>query len=839
MTRLEPVSDREGSSSRADSQVVAAVDAPAARPGAGARRRSVRVSAAFALVFVVAVLLGRRTVMDGTSLSLVWPAAGVAAAWFAVQRDHGTRLLDTALLALVTWTLNVATGTGPLLALFFVAANLVQAEVFVRLLRRWSPGLWGSGGGDALTGTRTLARVLAAAVVATSAGALVGPTAAALDTGRWSWLVVAVWLVRNSVSILLITVMVLRVGHALAVRSRASGGDRPDAHVRRLPFLVPSGWQAVELAAAVVGSVAAYAAVFWFAHGLPLAFVPLSLTVWVALRFDTTLVSIHDVLVSALAVVLTLAGGGPFALIPTDATRALVVQVYVGLLAVIGLMLAVSRDEREVLVLRLRRSETTARELLDQARLRAEFVDTVLATVDVGVAVCDAEGRLTLLNDTARTWAGADPAAALVEVADLDGRLSVLRAEGSPLGRALHEGRVEGVELLISPPDRPPVPVTCSARRMVAEDGTLLGAVVAMHDLRTLRSRESALADANERLREHGDHLERVTQVSRAVLTSEEPRRAVCEAALEISEAVSVTLWQPDLVARRFVATAAATAGVSHDADGPPVAADLDLDTGSSLVNACYRQNRAVFLADATRHPLANPLIAETLGHDASGVWLPVPGREGNVAGVLVVLWASRVAVLPPGTSALLTALAAEAAHAFDRADLVAQLARAAVHDPLTGLANRRRWDEVAALEIARATRTDTPLTFALVDLDHFKAYNDARGHLEGDELLREFARRAPAHLRDLDVLARWGGEEFALALPGCTAEQARLVADRIRGDVPDGQTCSIGVSQWEPGQDAVQVMAAADEALYRAKHQGRDQTVLAPGRGRPAALTA
>jgi len=810
--------------------VEAAVSTPAASPHPA--RRAVLRSGAFALAFAVAVLLGRLTVMDGTSLSLVWPAAGVAAAWFAVQRGAGTRALDAALLAVVTWSLNLATGTGAVLALFFVAANLVQVEVFVRLFRRWTPGLWGSGGSGPLTGTRTLVRVLAAALVATAAGALVGPTASALEAGHWSWLAVAVWLVRNSVAVLLITVAVLRVGHALAAR-RAPAADGDAAP--RLPLVVPRGWRAVELAAALVASGLAYAAVFWFAHGLPLGFIPLTLTVWVALRFDTTLVAVHDVLVSALAVLLTLAGGGPFAVIATDATRALVVQVYVGLLAVIGLMLAVSRDEREVLVLRLRGSEATARELLAQVELRAEFGDAVLATVDVGVAVCDAEGRLTLLNDTARTWTGtgaADP----LGTGDGDG-LAVLRAAGSPLRRALDEGRVEGLELLIAPAGRPEVPVTCSARRMVGEDGTLLGAVVAMHDLRSLRARERALAVANDRLREHRDHLEHLTRVSRAVLTSEEPRRAVCEAALEITGAHSATLWQPDTVRRCFTGTASATAGVPA-VDGAPGLVDLDMDGASSLVDACYRENRTLFLADATRHPLTNPLIAETLGDDVSGMWLPVPGRDGGVAGVLVVLWLERLAVLPAATSALLTALAAEAAHAFDRADLVAQLGRAAVHDPLTGLPNRRRWDEVAAREIARAARTGAPLTFALVDLDHFKTYNDTRGHLAGDELLREFARRGPAHLRDLDVLARWGGEEFALALPGCTAEQARLVADRMRADVPGGQTCSIGVSQWRPEQSIEQVMAAADEALYRAKRSGRDQTVLATGGPRAAALT-
>nr|WP_276611111.1 sensor domain-containing diguanylate cyclase [Kineococcus siccus] len=789
-------------------------------------------SAGFAAVFAVAVYLGRQTVMDGTSLSLVWPAAGVAAAWFAVQRDAGTRWLDAGLLSAVTWSINLATGTDGLLALFFVAANLVQVEVFVVLLRRWCPGLWGTGGRDPLTGTRTLVRLMVAALAGTAAGALIGPTSAALSTGTWSWLVLAVWLVRNTVSVLLITVAVLRVGHALSARSGSGAAPGGPGATRRLPFLVPAGWRAAELTAAVLASGFAYAAVFWLAHGLPLAFLPLALTVWVALRFDTTLLTVHGVLVSTGAVLCTLAGGGPFALIATDATRALVVQVYVGLLAVIGLMLAVSRDERAVLVGRLRGSEATAHELLAQVQLRAEFGDTVLATVDVGVAVSDAEGRLTLLNDTARTWCGLDPGTDLAAAGGdgvADG-LTALVADDSPLRRALAEGRVEGVELLLAPAGRPPVPVTCSARRMTAADGTLAGAVVAMHDLRSLRSRETALAAANDRLREHGEHLEHLARVSRAVLTSDEPRRAVCDAALEVTGAHSVTLWQPDLVDRRFVATGGATAGVPADDAVPPAAADLAMDGASSLVDLCFRQDRTLFLPDAARHPLASPLIAEVLGPDTSGVWLPVPDRDGTVAGVLVVLWTTRVAVLPAQTSALLTALAAEAAHAFDRADLVAQLGRAAVHDPLTGLANRRRWDEVAALEIARAARTGAPVTFALIDLDHFKAYNDTHGHLAGDRLLEEFARRAPASLRDLDVLARWGGEEFAVALPGCTAEQARHVADRIRADVPDGQTCSIGVCQWQPGQGIEQVMAEADAALYRAKRQGRDRTVLAAG---------
>ena len=824
-------------------------------------------SFAFALVFAGAVLLGRTTIMDGTSLSLVWPAAGVAAAWFAVQRDAGTRWIDAALLALITWSLNLATGAGVLLALFFVAANLLQAEVFVHLLRRWTPHLWGAGGQEPLTGTRTLARVLAAALTATAAGALVGPTAAALAAGSWSWLTVAVWMVRNSVAIALITVMVLRVGHLLTLhrsrRRQADDGAEVGADAannpspRQLPFLLPTGWRALELAAAVTASALAYLGVFWFAHGLPLAFMPLALTVWIALRFDTTLVALHDFLISCAAVLLTLAGGGPFAAIADDATRALVVQAYVGLLAVIGLTLALGRDEREVLMGQLRTSQAHAVDLLAQVRLRAEFSDTVLATVDVGVAVCDARGRITLLNDTARTWHGLDANQPLDFISDCAtaSPLAALQAENSPLQRALrHDATTSagsagsagsaatgagilGVELLIAPPGLPAVPVTCSARPLNAPDGTVLGAVLAMHDLRSLRAREDALAAANAQLREQAENLERLVAASRDVLTSPDPRRAVCEAARDISGGWSAMLWQPDGAKRQFVATghvdASTTASAAEDVSGRELqratseAMTLDLYGATSLVHACYYSGQPIFLADAARHPQANPAIAATMG-EASGAWIPVPGRDGVIAGVLVVLWRERLAALPPATSALLTALASEAAHAFDRADLVDRLAHTAVHDPLTGLANRRRWDEAAGIEIARAARTGAPLTFALIDLDHFKAYNDTRGHLAGDELLRAFAGRAPVHLRDLDVLARWGGEEFALALPGCTAEQARVVVDRIRADVPDGQTCSIGVSQWRAALSAEQVMAEADEALYRAKGEGRNRTVLA-----------
>ncbi len=139
---------------------------------------------------------------------------------------------------------------------------------------------------------------------------------------------------------------------------------------------------------------------------------------------------------------------------------------------------------------------------------------------------------------------------------------------------------------------------------------------------------------------------------------------------------------------------------------------------------------------------------------------------------------------------------------------------------------NRRRWDDLARTEIARATRSRTPLTFALIDLDHFKRYNDTRGHLAGDDLLRAFTAAAAGQLREVDTLARWGGEEFALLLPDCSAADAVAVVDRIRAAVPDGQTCTVGVCEWVPGLDARAVVEAADRALYAGKAT-RNTTVV------------
>jgi diguanylate cyclase (GGDEF)-like protein len=166
---------------------------------------------------------------------------------------------------------------------------------------------------------------------------------------------------------------------------------------------------------------------------------------------------------------------------------------------------------------------------------------------------------------------------------------------------------------------------------------------------------------------------------------------------------------------------------------------------------------------------------------------------------------------------------------------LIASLAATARSDPLTGLRNRRAYDELITLEVERAVRTGQPLTLVLGDLDHFKRINDKLGHPAGDRVLRRVAAELERSERVIDVAARLGGEEFALVLPNTDVDGGYLVAERMRHALrrafhndPLPVTMSFGIASYpDDGTDATTLFQSADSALLEAKKQGRDRTVL------------
>lgn len=167
-------------------------------------------------------------------------------------------------------------------------------------------------------------------------------------------------------------------------------------------------------------------------------------------------------------------------------------------------------------------------------------------------------------------------------------------------------------------------------------------------------------------------------------------------------------------------------------------------------------------------------------------------------------------------------------------------LAQQASLDPLTGALNRRAFEPLFVREQARARRSAQPMSLLMADLDHFKRINDRLGHAGGDAVLKAFSGMAREILRGNDVFCRWGGEEFVVLLPGTAQTQALQVGERLRRTFAAGTvrlaapgqeagfTVSLGVAQWQVDESLESLMRRADEALYRAKSEGRDRCVPA-----------
>jgi two-component system, cell cycle response regulator len=169
---------------------------------------------------------------------------------------------------------------------------------------------------------------------------------------------------------------------------------------------------------------------------------------------------------------------------------------------------------------------------------------------------------------------------------------------------------------------------------------------------------------------------------------------------------------------------------------------------------------------------------------------------------------------------------------------LFREFQRLADTDPLTQLPNRRYLENASSRELSRAERTGEPLAVLLLDIDGFKLVNDRLGHEVGDDVLTGFAQLVRTHLRNHDILVRYGGDEFVAVLPATSSRQARHVAEKLRNLVAETHfttaqgpvqfTISIGIAMWDPSQPSLDTtIRHADVALYRSKQKGRNRTTL------------
>ncbi len=206
---------------------------------------------------------------------------------------------------------------------------------------------------------------------------------------------------------------------------------------------------------------------------------------------------------------------------------------------------------------------------------------------------------------------------------------------------------------------------------------------------------------------------------------------------------------------------------------------------------------------------------------------------QGRVRGVINVNNKSARTPFDETDLRLLGAIATHAAMALRNADRYEALLEKAQRDALTGLANYGHFWTVLESEVKRAARYERALSLVLIDIDHFKRFNDRHGHLAGDRALARVARTLAERSRTHDLAARYGGEEFAVLLPETGAEGAALFAEKIRvalegmvidADADDVLTASVGVATLGARPVAADLVAAADERLYEAKDAGRNR---------------
>jgi diguanylate cyclase (GGDEF)-like protein len=331
--------------------------------------------------------------------------------------------------------------------------------------------------------------------------------------------------------------------------------------------------------------------------------------------------------------------------------------------------------------------------------------------------------------------------------------------------------------------------------------------------------------DGGDQLRQYASDIETLTEVGNILSELQDPDEAaamICTVATGATGAIAVLLWER---------TGEAELVLRHNEGllGSSELAEL----------ACAIQTEALGAFGGTttviHSPPATPGVLAMFGLDADAAaqappltaWHEPLLSGGHSAGVLSIVWTGLVEDLErPRT--LIVPLAHHAGIALDRADLLRQLGEAARTDALTGLANRRVWAETIERELSRAERSREPMSIVLIDIDHFKRYNDTFGHPDGDALLREASEAWAQQLRPADVLARVGGEEFAVLLPGCGVSHALCVAERLRTSVPRDQTCSLGIAEWDGHASSTELYQTADAALYGAKHGGRNRAVVA-----------
>ncbi|WP_141013559.1 sensor domain-containing diguanylate cyclase [Nocardioides sambongensis] len=363
--------------------------------------------------------------------------------------------------------------------------------------------------------------------------------------------------------------------------------------------------------------------------------------------------------------------------------------------------------------------------------------------------------------------------------------------------------------------------------RSPVREVSLLGAGIAEMTA-ALADRADEASTRESELVRRSERLQHVLELSRELSESLSLRYTtlrLVNAVQELSGAARVELWLHRQDRQELVRYDAFGAGTSETIALAPeeTTGGEVVEVGIGAVGRSARYGRAIPL-DERR---------SSQGGDATEAGVAIPMVIGaRVIGVLTLEAADGDRL----DLDLLDALILQGSSALQSARLHGEVEERSRRDALTGLANRRQFDEDLADNVARAVRYHRPLSMVMIDLDHFKRINDTYGHSRGDEVLQDVAALMAAELRDTDTAYRYGGEELCVLMPETDATAARTLAERLRARVAGSfpwasespVSLSAGVAALDDARDPASLVGAADRALYAAKRGGRNRVELA-----------
>ncbi len=359
---------------------------------------------------------------------------------------------------------------------------------------------------------------------------------------------------------------------------------------------------------------------------------------------------------------------------------------------------------------------------------------------------------------------------------------------------------------------------------------------VAQEELRykaVLEEKAKIIASTNRRLEESLKELSILYNVSQVLTTSIDPEELCNKLGEVIAENIGVQdfailLLNPD--------TSALEVKAAHGFKRNDQIRGLSFELGEGISGRVAKTKKPFYLPDTSKDP--NYLHYKGIKPEGgSFLCLPVLSKNNSLGAVNFSR--SQTDAFSEGEIRLLTTIVAQVAMAIENARLYEETKELSLIDDLTQVYNRRHFHNMLEMECKRARRFNRPLSLLMVDVDHFKKFNDSFGHLEGDHLLIELAEVLADNLREVDTVARYGGEEFSVILPNTglsDAEQVGFKLNKLIQEMSQNHrdtkkrkiTVSVGVSTFSDSAENIEdLINQADIALYRAKARGRNRVVV------------